>query len=142
MIIRPASSQAQDMESSPVKDQRSTTVLRRQLYSSNDTFKDYLSAFPAPSTCNASLLASLSLPDNAKPSCTRDQRKLTERFDAADGPERNHFAPQSRGMCWQSPPTVSAASFPLLYRPLMYRRTAPRSRRRRRRRERVTRNVC
>ena len=31
MIIRPASSQAQDRESSPVKDQRSTTVLRRQL---------------------------------------------------------------------------------------------------------------
>ena len=31
VIIRPASSQAQDRESSPVKDQRSTTVLRRQL---------------------------------------------------------------------------------------------------------------
>ena len=30
MIIRPASSQAQDMESSLVKDQRSTTVLRRR----------------------------------------------------------------------------------------------------------------
>ena len=30
MIIRPASSQAQDRESSPVKDQRSTTVLHRQ----------------------------------------------------------------------------------------------------------------
>jgi len=30
VIIRPASSQAQDRESSPVKDQRSTTVLRRQ----------------------------------------------------------------------------------------------------------------
>jgi len=30
-IIRPASSQAQDRESSPVKDQCSTTVLRRQL---------------------------------------------------------------------------------------------------------------
>ena len=33
VIIRPASSQAQDTESSPVKDQRSTTVLRRQLRS-------------------------------------------------------------------------------------------------------------
>ena len=31
VIIRPASSQAQDRESSSVKDQRSTTVLRRQL---------------------------------------------------------------------------------------------------------------
>ena len=31
MINRPASSQAQDRESSPVKDQRSTTVLHRQL---------------------------------------------------------------------------------------------------------------
>jgi len=31
VIIRPASSQAQDRESSPVNDQRSTTVLRRQL---------------------------------------------------------------------------------------------------------------
>ena len=31
VIIRPASSQAQDRESSPVKDKRSTTVLRRQL---------------------------------------------------------------------------------------------------------------
>ena len=31
MIIRPASSQAQDRESSPVKDLRFTTVLRRQL---------------------------------------------------------------------------------------------------------------
>jgi len=30
VIIRPASSLAQDRESSPVKDQRSTTVLRRQ----------------------------------------------------------------------------------------------------------------
>jgi len=30
VIISPASSQAQDRESSPVKDQRSTTVLRRQ----------------------------------------------------------------------------------------------------------------
>ena len=30
VIIRPASSQVQDRESSPVKDQRSTTVLRRQ----------------------------------------------------------------------------------------------------------------
>jgi len=30
VIIRPAGSQAQDRESSPVKDQRSTTVLRRQ----------------------------------------------------------------------------------------------------------------
>ena len=31
VIIRPASNLAQDRESSPVKDQRSTTVLRRQL---------------------------------------------------------------------------------------------------------------
>jgi len=31
VIVRPASSLAQDRESSPVKDQRSTTVLRRQL---------------------------------------------------------------------------------------------------------------
>jgi len=31
VIIRPDSSQAQDRESSPVKDQRSTTVLRHQL---------------------------------------------------------------------------------------------------------------
>jgi len=31
VIIRPASSQAQDRESSQVKDQRSTTVLRHQL---------------------------------------------------------------------------------------------------------------
>jgi len=31
VIIHPASSQAQDRESSPVKDQRSTTVLRQQL---------------------------------------------------------------------------------------------------------------
>jgi len=31
VIIHPASSLAQDRESSPVKDQRSTTVLRRQL---------------------------------------------------------------------------------------------------------------
>jgi len=30
VIIRPTSSLAQDRESSPVKDQRSTTVLRRQ----------------------------------------------------------------------------------------------------------------
>ena len=32
VIIRPASCQAQDRESSPVKDHRSTTVLRRQQY--------------------------------------------------------------------------------------------------------------
>jgi len=31
VIIRPASSLAQDRESSPVKDQRSTTVLRRHI---------------------------------------------------------------------------------------------------------------
>jgi len=31
VIVRPASSLAQDRESSPVKDRRSTTVLRRQL---------------------------------------------------------------------------------------------------------------
>jgi len=35
VIIRPASSQAQDRESSPVKHQRSTTVLRRQLNALN-----------------------------------------------------------------------------------------------------------
>jgi len=32
VVICPASSQAQDRESSPVKDQRSTTVLRCQLH--------------------------------------------------------------------------------------------------------------
>ena len=35
VIIRPASSLTQDRESSPVKDQRSTTVLRRQLATPN-----------------------------------------------------------------------------------------------------------
>jgi len=42
VIVRPASSLAQDRESSPVKDQRSTTVLRRkkQFFTNFNEFKN------------------------------------------------------------------------------------------------------